>query len=343
MRPGLANAFLISFIESIADFGNPIVLGGNFGVLSTEIFFSVVGAQLDQGRAATLGIVLLLFALGAFFVQRRVLGRKVYTALSGKGDAGLPTPLPTGVRRACYAVALPWAALTVVDLRDGARSAASSRRGAATTRRRCKHYVKAFGDRMGRPRHHLVRRRVELVLDDGRALGDRRAAHRGARHPGRVPPDAAALRRPGRVRVRHDAVVRDSGHRDRRRLHPRLQRAADRDHRHRADPHRLQRLPQHAGRRARRHGVDGADRPQPRRGVGHAAARAAARRCDACCCRCCKPAIVARARLQLRARDDDRVGRHLPGVGRIRVGDDVHHQPRRSTATTASPSPTARC
>ena len=60
MRPGLANAFLISFIESIADFGNPILLGGNFGVLSTEIFFSVVGAQLDQGRAATLGIVLLV-------------------------------------------------------------------------------------------------------------------------------------------------------------------------------------------------------------------------------------------------------------------------------------------
>ena len=49
MRPGLANAFLISFIESIADFGNPILLGGNFSVLSTEIFFSVVGAQLDPG------------------------------------------------------------------------------------------------------------------------------------------------------------------------------------------------------------------------------------------------------------------------------------------------------
>ena len=89
MRPGLANAFLITFIESIADFGNPIVLGGNFGVLSTEVFFSVVGAQLDQGRAATLGILLLLFALAAFFVQRRVLGRKVYTSMTGKGDAGL--------------------------------------------------------------------------------------------------------------------------------------------------------------------------------------------------------------------------------------------------------------
>ena len=114
MRPGLANAFLISFIESIADFGNPILLGGNFGVLSTEVFFSVVGAQLDQGRAATLGILLLAFALAAFFAQRWVLGRKVYTSLAGKGDSGLPTQLPDRVRRLCYGVAIPWSALTLI-------------------------------------------------------------------------------------------------------------------------------------------------------------------------------------------------------------------------------------
>jgi iron(III) transport system permease protein len=114
MRPGLANAFLIAFIEAIADFGNPILLGGNFGVLSTEIFFSVVGAQLDQGRAATLGLLLLGFALAAFFAQRRVLGKKVYTSLAGKGDSGLPTQLPTGIKRLCYGIAIPWATLTVV-------------------------------------------------------------------------------------------------------------------------------------------------------------------------------------------------------------------------------------
>jgi iron(III) transport system permease protein len=113
MRPGLANAFLIGFIESIADFGNPIVLGGNFGVLSTEVYFSVVGAQLDQGRAAALGIVLLGFALAAFFVQRWVLGRKVYTAFTGRGDSGLPTPLPDSVRAVCYAVVVPWIVLTI--------------------------------------------------------------------------------------------------------------------------------------------------------------------------------------------------------------------------------------
>src|SRR4029077_4947459 len=42
MRPGIANAFLLSFVESLADFGNPLVLGGNFEVLSTKIFYAVV-------------------------------------------------------------------------------------------------------------------------------------------------------------------------------------------------------------------------------------------------------------------------------------------------------------
>jgi iron(III) transport system permease protein len=50
-QAGLANAFLVGFIESIADFGNPVVVGGQFSVLSTDIFFAIVGAQYDQGRA----------------------------------------------------------------------------------------------------------------------------------------------------------------------------------------------------------------------------------------------------------------------------------------------------
>ncbi len=143
MRPGLANAFLISFIESIADFGNPILLGGNFGVLSTEIFFSVVGAQLDQGRAATLGIVLLGFALAAFFAQRRVLGKKVYTSLAGKGDSGLPTVLPDGIRRLCYGIAIPWATLTVVIYAMAAVGGFVETWGRDYTPT-LKHYIKAF-------------------------------------------------------------------------------------------------------------------------------------------------------------------------------------------------------
>jgi iron(III) transport system permease protein len=113
MMPGLANAFLVVFVESLADFGNPIVLGGSFGVLSTEIFFAVVGAQADFGRAATLALILLSFALAAFFIQRKVVGKRSYVSVTGKGDTGFFRPLPDWVRRTAYAIALPWAVLTV--------------------------------------------------------------------------------------------------------------------------------------------------------------------------------------------------------------------------------------
>jgi iron(III) transport system permease protein len=113
MRPGLANAFLLGFVESLADFGNPLVLGGNYEVLSTKIFFAVVGAQQDQGRAAVLSLILLAFTLGAFWLQHAWLGKKVYTTVTGKGDAGIPLPLPRRVAVASYATAIPWAIFTL--------------------------------------------------------------------------------------------------------------------------------------------------------------------------------------------------------------------------------------
>jgi iron(III) transport system permease protein len=113
MRPGLANAFLVGFIESIADFGNAILLGGNFPLLSTDIYFSVVGAQYDQGRAGALSLVLLALALATFLVQRKIVGKARYTAISGKGDAGLPIALPRRLRALCLAITLPWAGLTL--------------------------------------------------------------------------------------------------------------------------------------------------------------------------------------------------------------------------------------
>ena len=114
MRPGLANAFLLGFIESMADFGNPLVLGGNYDVLSTEIFFAIVGAQYDQGQAAVLAIVLLMFTLGAFYAQRFWLGKKSYTTVSGKGDAGVHPSMPNRLAVPVYIVAGGWAAFTVV-------------------------------------------------------------------------------------------------------------------------------------------------------------------------------------------------------------------------------------
>ncbi len=114
LKPGLANAFLVGFIESMADFGNPIIVGGQFNVLSTEIFFAIVGAQYDQGRAATLALILTGFALAVFAAQRTFLAKQNFTTLTGKGDAGLPVNLPAGVRRTVLGLAAPWLIFTIV-------------------------------------------------------------------------------------------------------------------------------------------------------------------------------------------------------------------------------------
>jgi iron(III) transport system permease protein len=114
LKPGLANAFLVGFIESMADFGNPIVVGGSYSVLSTDIFFAIVGAQYDQSRAATLAWVLTFFALTVFAVQRGLLGKQNFTTVSGKGDSGLPLQLPPSLRRGIGAVVRPWLLFTMV-------------------------------------------------------------------------------------------------------------------------------------------------------------------------------------------------------------------------------------
>jgi iron(III) transport system permease protein len=114
MRPGLANAFLLGFIESLADFGNPLVLGGDYDVLSTEIFFAVVGAQYDESRAAVLAIILLSMVLIAFYVQNQWLGKKSYVSITGKGDSGFYAELPKSVKNFIYFVVVPWGLLTLV-------------------------------------------------------------------------------------------------------------------------------------------------------------------------------------------------------------------------------------
>ncbi|WP_029059309.1 ABC transporter permease [Stappia stellulata] len=113
LAPGLANAFLIGFIESMADFGNPLVLGGSGGVLSTEIFFAVVGAQNDPARAAILAMVLLFFTLSAFLAQRFWLTGRNFATVTGKGDGGRHISLPKRVAWPATTIAVAWAAFTI--------------------------------------------------------------------------------------------------------------------------------------------------------------------------------------------------------------------------------------
>ncbi|ELT7569998.1 ABC transporter permease [Vibrio cholerae] len=107
LKPALANSFLIIFVQSLADFSNPLVLGGSFDVLATQIYFYIAGAQLDYASASTLGSVLLLFSLAIFVVQYLWIGQRSYVTISGKAYRGdvqeMPTSLKLGVTVTLYA------------------------------------------------------------------------------------------------------------------------------------------------------------------------------------------------------------------------------------------------
>lgn len=87
IAPGLGNAFLVTFIESIADFANPMIIGGSYDTLATTIYLQITGAYDKQGAAA-MAVVLLCITLVMFAVQKYVLEAKSTATLSGKASRG---------------------------------------------------------------------------------------------------------------------------------------------------------------------------------------------------------------------------------------------------------------
>ncbi|MGF1910006.1 iron ABC transporter permease [Vibrio kasasachensis] len=114
LKPALANSFLIIFVQSLADFSNPLVLGGSFDVLATQIYFYIAGAQLDYASASTLGAVLLLFSLAIFVVQYLWIGKRSYVTISGKSYRGDVQPLPPSLKHGVSGILYFWMAFNVL-------------------------------------------------------------------------------------------------------------------------------------------------------------------------------------------------------------------------------------
>ena len=83
--PGLGNAFLVTFIESIADFANPMIIGGSYDTLATTIYLQITGAY-DKEGASAMAVVLLTITLLMFIVQKYYLEAKSTATLSGKAS-----------------------------------------------------------------------------------------------------------------------------------------------------------------------------------------------------------------------------------------------------------------
>ena len=85
LLPGLGNAFLVSFIESVADFANPMIIGGNFDTLATSIYLQLTGAY-DKSGATAMAVVLLAISMGLFVLEKYWLERKSVATLTGKAS-----------------------------------------------------------------------------------------------------------------------------------------------------------------------------------------------------------------------------------------------------------------
>jgi len=76
VKYGLMSAAFVTFTLAITDFGAPKVVGGDYGVLATDIYAKVVGQQ-DFGMGAAVSAVLLVPTALAFVLDRIVQRRQV--------------------------------------------------------------------------------------------------------------------------------------------------------------------------------------------------------------------------------------------------------------------------
>ncbi|MDQ8022347.1 MAG: ABC transporter permease subunit [Moraxellaceae bacterium] len=100
MRYGLLSAAFVVFTITITDFGNAVVIGGDYTVLATEIYNQVSG-QMRFGIGAVVGLLLLLPAALSVWIERVAAQRQ---AGSGADGAQAPVPQPHRLRDGIYAI-----------------------------------------------------------------------------------------------------------------------------------------------------------------------------------------------------------------------------------------------
>ena len=85
VRPAVAGAALVVAIYVLADFANPLIIGGDFPLLATEAWYRIDGWG-DVRGATLLASTLLPPALVLFVSERFWVSRRSYTVISGRGS-----------------------------------------------------------------------------------------------------------------------------------------------------------------------------------------------------------------------------------------------------------------
>ena len=82
--PGIASSMLVLFVESLADFGNPLVLAGaQFPILSVQAYLEITGMG-NFAKGSALAFILLVPSVSAYMIQKYWVSKKQYVTVTGK-------------------------------------------------------------------------------------------------------------------------------------------------------------------------------------------------------------------------------------------------------------------
>jgi iron(III) transport system permease protein len=100
-RPGLAAAILTTAIYILEDFGNPLLIAGQFTVLPSQAYSLIEGFG-DFSGAAAVSTILLVLALVLYVAKLRIEGNRSYVTISGKATSIPRPPVPRALTAACF-------------------------------------------------------------------------------------------------------------------------------------------------------------------------------------------------------------------------------------------------
>ncbi|WEV46992.1 iron ABC transporter permease [Bifidobacterium sp. ESL0690] len=105
--PAMLSSFLVLFVEGIADLANPLVIGGDYRVLASQIYFAVAGSG-DVATAAGISLVLLLPALTVFLIQKYWTDKKSVVTVTGKPTGAIKPIKSPSVVAPMLIISLLW-------------------------------------------------------------------------------------------------------------------------------------------------------------------------------------------------------------------------------------------
>jgi iron(III) transport system permease protein len=107
VTPAILSSTLLVFVKSVEDFGNPMLIGGNYNTLAVEAYSQMVG-YFNLQAGALLASLMLVPSMTAFLVHRYWVSKRSYVTVTGKPSAqtirisgSVVVPLTIG----CYAIA----------------------------------------------------------------------------------------------------------------------------------------------------------------------------------------------------------------------------------------------